>query len=210
MAADSGYFALPPGPLLTLPEGRGGRPPLVLSNNQCFQCQRYPYWLPLDMLPGILLAGILQTAILMREPEVIWVPVVNATHFHVITIIAQTELEDVSRTKRLGNHSSCYCGHCASNGKGVAGTVSLTQRATMVETLNQVITKSAEVLYAQEIINQHLNQAIHILKQQIDLWAEELTLLKDMSLLMFEPQYQAICLTPYKVFNTSSERFQVT
>lgn len=69
----------------------------------------------------------------------------------------------------------------------MAGTVPLTQMATTAETLNQVVAKSVEVLHAQDIINQHPYQAKHVLQQQIDLLDEELTLIKDASLLVSEP-----------------------
>ena len=72
----------------------------------------------------------------------------------------------------------------------------------MVKTLNDVVFKSAEVLQAQELLNQHLYQAIHILQQQIDLLAEELALVRDMSLLACDPRFHSICLTPYQVHNT--------
>lgn len=79
--------------------------------------------------------------------------------------------------------------------------VALTQTATQAETINAVISKSAEVLQAQQILNQHLYQVIYIL-QQIDLLAEELTLVRDMSLLARDPKFHSICLTPYQVHNT--------
>ena len=41
--------------------------------------------------------------------------------------------------------------------------VALAQIDTTVETINYVVSKSAEVLQAQEVLNQHLYQAIHSL-----------------------------------------------
>lgn len=61
-----------------------------------------------------------------------------------------------------------------------------------------VVSKSAEELHAQEVLNQHLYQAIHIL-QQIDFHSEELALIRDMFLLACDPRFHSICLTPYKV-----------
>ena len=55
---------------------------------------------------------------------------------------------------------------------GIAGAttaaVALTQTAAMAETINAVVSKSAVALQAQEVLNQHLYEAIHILQQQID------------------------------------------
>lgn len=68
--------------------------------------------------------------------------------------------------------------------------VSLMHEITMANTLNPMVAQSAEVLHAQEVINQHLYQAIHILQQQTDLLAEELTLIRDMSLVNCDPQYK--------------------
>lgn len=48
-------------------------------------------------------------------------------------------------------------------GGAVAKAVPLTQTATMAKIFNQVVAKSAKTLRAQEIINQHLYQAIHVL-----------------------------------------------
>ena len=41
--------------------------------------------------------------------------------------------------------------------------VALAQIDTTVETINYVVSKSAEVLQSQEVLNQHLYQAIHSL-----------------------------------------------
>ena len=46
---------------------------------------------------------------------------------------------------------------------GVTTAAVATQTATMTETINYVVSKSAEVLQAQEVLNQHLYQAIHSL-----------------------------------------------
>lgn len=69
-------------------------------------------------------------------------------------------------------------------GGAVVETVPLTQTATMAKILNQVVAKSAKALRAQELINQHLYPAIHALQQQVDCLTEELTLMKNMSLLV--------------------------
>jgi hypothetical protein len=46
---------------------------------------------------------------------------------------------------------------------GVTTAAAATQTATMTETINAVVSKSTEALQAQEVLNQHLYQAIHIL-----------------------------------------------
>ena len=46
---------------------------------------------------------------------------------------------------------------------GVTTAAVATQTATMTETINAVVSKSTEALQAQEVLNQHLYQAIHIL-----------------------------------------------
>ena len=61
--------------------------------------------------------------------------------------------------------------------------VALTQTATTVEFVNAIVSRTAEVLQAQEILNEHLCQSIYILQQQIDFLASELALVRDMSLL---------------------------
>jgi hypothetical protein len=72
----------------------------------------------------------------------------------------------------------------------------------MVETINAVVSKSAEVLQEQEVLNPHLYQSIHILLL-IDLLAEELALVRAMSLLACDPRFHSICLTSYQVHNMS-------
>lgn len=102
-----------------------------------------------DELPIACWLGYSQTAI--------WVLIVNATHFYAITIMTQIQLEEVGRTKRdFGIEATVIVAIVLGVGGAVAGTVPLTQMATTAETLNQVVAKSVEVLYAQEIINQHL------------------------------------------------------
>lgn len=61
---------------------------------------------------------------------------------------------------------------------------------------------SAEVLHTQDVLSKHLYQAILIL-QQIDLLAEELFLVTDMSLLTCNPKCHSICLTSYQVYNAT-------
>ena len=75
--------------------------------------------------------------------------------------------------------------------------VPLTQTAITAETVNAVVSKSAVALQAQEVLNQHLYQAIPILQQHIDSLAEELALFRDMFLLACDPRFHTICLTPY-------------
>ena len=81
--------------------------------------------------------------------------------------------------------------------------VVLTQTVTRAETASAVVSKSAEVLQAQEALTQHLYPAIHILQQQMDLLAEELALVRDMSLLACDPRFHSICLTHYQVHDTA-------
>lgn len=66
------------------------------------------------------------------------------------------------------------------------------------------VSKSTEALQAQEALNQHLYEAIHILQQQIDWLAEE-----SMSLLACDPKFHSICLTSYQVYNATEARQQL-
>lgn len=61
--------------------------------------------------------------------------------------------------------------------------VALTQPATTVESVNVMVSRTAEVLQAQEVLNEHLFQSICILQQQIDFLVKELALVRDMCLL---------------------------
>lgn len=86
-------------------------------------------------------------AIVMREPAAIWVPEANTTHFHAIILMAQTHplLQEKGDLDIM-----------AAIIAGIAGVtmVVLTQTAATVDTVN--LSKSAEVLQAQEVLNQHL------------------------------------------------------
>ena len=84
----------------------------------------------------------------------------------------------------------------------------MTQTAITAETVNAVVSKSAEAPQVLEVLNQHLYQAIHILKQHIDSLAEELALVRDMSLLACDPRFHSICLTLYQVHNAATEAQQ--
>lgn len=79
----------------------------------------------------------------------------------------------------------------------------------MAETVNAAVSKSAEVLQAQWVLNQYLYHGAHILQQQIDLLAEEVALVRDMALLPCVPRFHSICLTPYQVHNTTEARQQL-
>lgn len=73
----------------------------------------------------------------------------------------------------------------------------------MAEIVNAVVSKPAEVLQTQELLNQHFYQVIHILQQQINLLTEELALDRDMSLLACDLRFHSICLTYYQVHNAT-------
>lgn len=75
-------------------------------------------------------------------------------------------------------------------------TVVLTQIAATVDTFK--LSKSAEVLQAQEVLNQHLYQA-----SKIDLLAEEVALVRDMSLLACDARFHSLCLILYQVYDTT-------
>lgn len=81
------------------------------------------------------------------------------------------------------------------------------QPVQWMETVNAVVSRSADVLQAQEVLNQHFYQDVHILQQQIDLLAEvrRLALVRVMSLLAlaWDPRFCSICLTFYQVHNTT-------
>lgn len=97
------------------------------------------------------------TAILMKEPAVIWVPIVNATLFHTIATMVQVYIAIINRIKLdFGITATSIASIVLAIGGMVAGMVSLMQATTMADTLNQIVTQSAEVLHAQEVINQHI------------------------------------------------------
>lgn len=135
---------------------------------------------------------------LMREPGAIWMTVVNTTHFHAVTDGPDSQSLHLGK-RDFGITAAIIIGIA----RATTAAVALTQTATTAETVNAIISKSAEALLAHEILNQHLYQAIHILQQQINLLAEELTLARDMSLLPCDPRFQSICLTPYQLHNTT-------
>ena len=127
----------------------------------------------------------------MREPAIICMLVVNNTHYHAVTLIAQTH------NTYTGIIAAIIAAITAGIDRATTAAVALTQTTTRAETVNAVVSKSAKVLQAQEVLNQHLYQAIHILKQHIDSLAEELALFRDMFLLACDPRFHTICLTPY-------------
>lgn len=70
-----------------------------------------------------------------------------------------------------------------------------------METVNAVV--SAEVVQGQVVLNQYLYCVIHILQQYIDLLAEKLAIVSDMSLLVYGTRFHLICVTPYEVHNAT-------
>ena len=81
----------------------------------------------------------------MREPAAIWMPLVNTTHFHTVTLMAQCHLQPTHRAAII---------------TGIARTttaaVAFTQTTTTAETVNPEVSKSAEALQLQKVLNQHL------------------------------------------------------
>ena len=107
----------------------------------------------------------------MREPAIICMLVVNNTHYHAVTLIAQTH------NTYTGIIAAIIAAITAGIDRATTAAVALTQTTTRAETVNAVVSKSAKVLQSQEVLNQHLYQAIHILQQQIDLLAGDWPLL---------------------------------
>lgn len=142
--------------------------------------------------------GCSTTAILTREPAAIWMPVVNTTHFHAGTLMAQTHSQPLYQAKRDFSFTAAIIADTA--GVTIAAGA-FTQTATTLKTVNAVVSKSAEMLQKQEVLNQQLYQAIHIL-QQIDLLAEELAFVRDL-------RFHTICQTPYQVHNTTEAQQQL-
>lgn len=83
----------------------------------------------------------------------------------------------------------------------ITAAIALTQTATIVKTVNAVV--SAEVVQGQGVLNQYLYCVIHILQQYIDLLAEKLAIVRYMSPLLYGPRFHLICLTPYEVHNAT-------
>lgn len=89
--------------------------------------------------------GILQGTILMREPAAIWMPLVNTTHFHTVTLMAQCHLQPTHRAAII-----------AGIARTTTAAVAFTQTTTMAETVIPEVSKSAEALQVQKVLNQHL------------------------------------------------------
>lgn len=88
----------------------------------------------------------------MKEPAVIWIPVVNATHFHTIPIMVQIHIASINRIKLdFGITATSIATIMLVLGAVVAGALSLMQTITMADTLNQMVAQSAEVLHVQEV-----------------------------------------------------------
>lgn len=101
----------------------------------------------------------------------------NSTFFHAVTVMIQTHLQPLHWGKRdFGIVTAIIAAITA----GIAGVttdvIALTQIDIMAEAVNATISKSSEALQAQEVLDHHLYEAIHIL-WQIDLVTEELALL---------------------------------
>jgi hypothetical protein len=65
-------------------------------------------------------------------------PVVNTAHFHTIPLMAQTHLQPLPWGKRDFDSTAAIIAGFA--------VVALTQKASIAETVNAVVSKSAEVL----------------------------------------------------------------
>ena len=104
---------------------------------------------------------------------------VNTTHYIAITLIAQTHLQPIHWGKRdFGITAVIIVAIIASIARVTTAAVALMQTATMVETVNAVVvSKSAEALQAQEVLNQHLYQAIHIYNNRLTYWQKSWPLL---------------------------------
>lgn len=90
--------------------------------------------------------------------------------------MAHTHLQTLHQGKRdFGIIAAIIVAIIAGIAQVTTVAVALTLTDTTTETINMVVSKSAEALQAQEVLNPHLYQAIHIL-QQIDSLTEELAL----------------------------------
>ena len=107
----------------------------------------------------------------MREPAIICMLVVNNTHYHAVTLIAQTH------NTYTGIIAAIIAAITAGIDRATTAAVALTQTTTRAETVNAVVSKSAKVLQAQEVLNQHLYQAIHIYNNRLTYWQKSWPLL---------------------------------
>lgn len=74
-------------------------------------------------------------------------PVVNTIHFHAITLIAQTQIQSLHYGKRDFGITTSIIVYIIAGVAGVTiAAIAMTKTAMMVETVNVVISKSAEVL----------------------------------------------------------------
>lgn len=89
---------------------------------------------------------------LMKESAVIWITVVNATHFHTIPIMVQIHIASINRIKiDFEITATSIAATVLVLGAVVARALSLIQTITMADTLNQMVAQSAEVLHVREV-----------------------------------------------------------
>lgn len=103
-------------------------------------------------------------AILKREPAAIWLPVVNTTHFHTITLMAQTHLQPIPGKEEFWYYNCHHRRHCRGNNSCCCLDPDSPYGR---DCQYAVVSKSAVALQAQEVLNQHLYQAIHFYNNKL-------------------------------------------
>jgi hypothetical protein len=106
------------------------------------------------MSPDCLLDRVFNNGYPDEGTATIWVPVVNITHFHAVTLMAQTYLQPLHYGKRdFGITAAVIATIIAGMAGATTAAVASTQTAILAETINAVVCKSAEALWAWEVLH---------------------------------------------------------
>lgn len=117
----------------------------------------------------------------------IWVPVVNVTHFHTVTVKAQTQLQPLDWVKHdFGITAIIVMTIIASIARTTMTGIALMQTAITVEILDKMVSLSEEALQTQELF-----------------------MIRNMTLLAYDPRFMSIGLALYHVNTTSQARTQL-
>lgn len=130
---------------------------------------RHPQLLSRDELPDSLMARTLNNSCPSDRTNSHLGPCCQDIHFHSITIVAQTYIDNVDRMKRdFGITAAIIIVIVLAVRVAVTGMVLLMQTTT--DTFHQRLAQSAKVLHAKEVINQHLYQAIIYYNNRLISW----------------------------------------
>lgn len=142
-------------------------------------------------------------AVLMRESGTIWVPVINMTHFHAIILMAHTHLQ----APHWGKERLCYygCQQCGNHCRHCQDSNSCCSLDPDSHNARDCPGSSLWVTWGAtdtgEIKLTSLSSHTHF--TTFYLLAEELVLVRDISVLPCDPRLHSICLIHYQVYNTT-------